>query len=95
MKAQSVTGGTDLVHHPAQILESNYKMAQTIEQVIASGDITIGALDSKSRIAPITRDGKPILITLCSTPELTTPFNPWPAYDNGERCSVGFRITPE
>ena len=70
-------------------------MAQTIEQVIASGDIEIGALVSKSRIAPITRDGKPVLITLSAAPDLTTPFNSWPSYDNGERCSIDFRITPE
>ena len=70
-------------------------MAQTIEQLIAGGDITIGALDSKSRIAPVTRNGKPILITLSATPTLTTPFSPWPSFDGGERCSLDLRITPE
>ena len=39
-------------------------MPQSIDQFIAGGDFQIGALDSKSRIAPVTRDGKPILITL-------------------------------
>ena len=47
-------------------------MAQTIEQLLAGGDITIGALDSKSRIAPVTRNGKPVLITLSASPTLTT-----------------------
>ena len=70
-------------------------MAQTIDQFIAGGDFQIGALDSKSRIAPVTRDGKPILITLAATPELTSPFSPWPSFDGGERCSIDFRITPE
>ncbi len=69
-------------------------MAQTIEQLIAGGDFQIGALDSKSRIAPVTRDGKPVLITLSARPELTTPFSPWPSFDGGERCSIDFRITP-
>ena len=46
-------------------------MAQTIEQLIAGGDITIGALDSKSRIAPVARNGKPVLITLSATPTMT------------------------
>ena len=58
-------------------------MAQTIEQLIAGGDITIGALDSKSRIAPVTRDGKPVIITLSSSPSLSTPFSPWPSFDGG------------
>ncbi len=70
-------------------------MAQSIDILIAGGDFTIGALDSKSRIAPVTRDGKPVLITLCSKSELTTPFSPWPAYDGGERCSIDFRLTPD
>ena len=70
-------------------------MAQTIDQFIAGGDFQIGVLDSKSRIAPITRDGKPVLITLAATPELTTPFSPWPAYDGGDRCSIDFRSTPD
>ncbi len=55
----------------------------------------IGALDTKSRIAPVTRAGRPILITLAATPELTTPFSPWPSFDGGERCSIDFRIAPE
>ena len=70
-------------------------MAQTIEQLIAGGDIIIGALDSKSRIAPVTRNGKPVLITLSASPTLTTPFSPWPSFDGGERCSLDLRITPE
>ncbi len=69
-------------------------MAQSIDQFFAGGDFQSGALDSKSRTAPVTRDGKPILITLAGTPELTTPFNPWPSFDGGERCSIDFRITP-
>ena len=70
-------------------------MARTIEQFIASGDIEIGALDSKSRIAPVTQHGKPVLLTLSASPELSTPFSPWPSYDGGERCSVDFRVTPQ
>ena len=70
-------------------------MARTIEQFIASGDIEIGALDSKSRIAPVTQNGKPVLLTLSASPELTTPFSPWPSYDGGERCSVDLRMTPQ
>ena len=70
-------------------------MARTIEQFIASGDIEIGALDSKSRIAPVTQNGKPVILTLSATPELTTPFSPWPSYDGGERCSVDLRMTPQ
>ncbi len=71
-------------------------MAQSIEQAIAGGDFQIGAIqDAKSRIAPITRDGKPVLITLSAKPTLTTPFSPWPSYDGGERCSIDLRITPE
>ena len=58
-------------------------MPQTNEQLIAGGDITIGALDSKSRIAPVTRNGKPVLITLAATPTLSTPFSPWPSFDGG------------
>ena len=67
----------------------------TIDTLIAGGDFQIGALDSKSRIAPVSRDGKPVLITLSSKPTLTTPFSPWPAYDGGERCSIDFRLTPD
>ena len=70
-------------------------MAQTIEQFIASGDIEIGALDSKSRIAPVTQNGKPVLLTLSASPELSTPFSPWPSYDGGERCSIDLRMTPQ
>ena len=71
-------------------------MAQTIEQLIAGGDFQIGAIqDAKSRIAPVTRDGKPVLITLSATPGLTTPFSPWPSFDGGERCSLDLRMTPE
>ena len=51
-------------------------MARTIEQFIASGDIEIGALDSKSRIAPVTQNGKPVLLTLSASPELSTPSLP-------------------
>ncbi len=66
------------------------------DQFIAGGDFQIGALDSKSRIAPVTRDGKPILIKLADKPELSTPFSPWPPYNGeGERCSIDLRITPE
>ena len=71
-------------------------MAQSIEQAIVGGDFQIGAiLDPKSRIAPITRSGKPVLITLSAKPKLTTPFSPWPSYDGGERCSIDLRMTPE
>ena len=72
-------------------------MAQSIEQVIAGGDFRIGAIqDAKSRIAPVTRDGKPLLITLSAKPELTTPFSPWPpCNEESERCSIDFRITPD
>jgi hypothetical protein len=71
-------------------------MAQTIEQLIAGGDFQLGAIqDAKSRTAPVTRGGKPVLITLSTTPELTTPFSPWPSFDGGERCSLDIRVTPE
>ena len=70
-------------------------MAQTIEQFIASGDFLIGALDSKSRIAPISQNGKPVLLTLSATPQLTTPFAPWPSFDGGERISIDLRITDQ
>ena len=70
-------------------------MAQTIEHFIANGDIEIGALDSKSRVAPVTQNGKPVILTLSATPELSTPFSPWPSYDGGERCSVDLRLTPQ
>ena len=70
-------------------------MAQTIEQLIAGEDIQIGALDSRSRIAPVLRNGKPVIITLRSSPTLSTPFSPWPSFDGGERCSLDLRLTPE
>ena len=70
-------------------------MAQTIEEFIAGGDFQIGARDPKSRIAPVTRNGKPILLCLSAKPELTTPFPVWPSYNGGERISVDFRLTPD
>ena len=72
-------------------------MAQSAEQTIAGGDFQIGAIqDAKSRIAPITRDGKPVLITLSAKPTLTTPFSPWPpSNEESDRCSIDIRITPE
>ena len=70
-------------------------MAQTIDEFIASGDFQIGAVDPKSRIAPITQGGRSVFITLAKTPSLTTPFAPWPSYDGGERTNVDLRVTPE
>ena len=70
-------------------------MAQTIEQFLASGDFQIGTLDSKSRIAPITQNGKPVLLTLSATPKLTTPFAIWLSFDGGERISIDLRITED
>ena len=71
-------------------------MAQTIDALIAGGAFQIGALNSKSRIAPVTRNGKPVMIILSSKPELTTPFAIWPPHNGeGERCSIDFRLTPE
>ena len=67
----------------------------SIDEFIASGDFTIGTLDSKSRIAPITMSGKPVTIMLSSTPDLRTPFSPWPSYDGGERTSLDLVCTPE
>ena len=66
-------------------------MAHTIQEFLSSGDFTIGSVDSKTRIAPVTRDGKPIFITLAKTPTLTTPFSPWPSYDGNERTSLDLR----
>ena len=66
-------------------------MAHTIQEFLASGDFTIGAVDSKTRIAPVTRDGRPIFICLAKTPTLTTPFSPWPSYDGNERTSLDLR----
>ena len=54
-------------------------MAHTIQEFLKSGDFTIGSVDSKTRIAPVTREGRPIFITLAKTPTLTTPFPPWPS----------------
>ena len=62
---------------------------------IAAGDFTIGTLDSKSRIAPVSQNGMAVTICLCSTPDLQTPFSPWPSFDGGERISIDLRITPE
>ena len=67
----------------------------SINDFIASGDFTIGTLDSKSRIAPISKNGKPVTIMLSATPELQTPFSPWPSYDGGERTSLDLVCTPE
>ena len=67
----------------------------SIDEFIASGDFTIGTMDSKSRIAPITLKGKPVTIMLSCTPELQTPFSPWPSYDGGERTSLDIVCTPE
>ena len=70
-------------------------MAHTIQEFLSSGNFTIGQVDSKTRIAPVTRDGRPIFITLAKTPTLTTPFSPWPSFDGGERISIDLRSTPE
>ena len=67
----------------------------SIIDFIASGDFTIGTIDNKSRIAPITQNGKPIHICLASIPNLRTPFSPWPSYDGGERTSLDLVCTPE
>ena len=66
-----------------------------INDFIAAGDFQIGTLDSKSRIAPITQNGKPVLICLSKTPDLQTPFSPWPSYDGGERTCLDLLVTPE
>ena len=67
----------------------------SIKDFIAAGDFAIGNLDSKSRIAPVTQNGKPVLICLSPKPELRTPFSPWPSYDGGERTSLDLICTPE
>ena len=67
----------------------------TIDNFIAEGNFEIGTLDSKSRIAPITRNDKPVLITLSKEATLRTPFSPWPSYDGGERTSLDLVLTPE
>ena len=77
------------------MLNLKKEMAQTIDQFIASGDFQIGTVDPKSRIAPITQNGRSVLITLAKTPTLTSPFSPWPSYDGGERTNLDLRITPE
>ena len=66
-------------------------MAHTIQEFLSLGDFTIGSVDSKTRIAPVTREGRPIFITLAKTPTLTTPFNCWPSFDGGERTSLDLR----
>ena len=66
-----------------------------INDFIASGDFAIGTLDSKSRIAPVTLNGMAVTICLSSTPDLRTPFAPWPSYDGGERTSLDLLCTPE
>ena len=71
-------------------------MAQTIQEFIQSGEhLEIGTVDPKTKIAPLTRDGKPIYITLAKSPTLGTPFSPYPSYDGGERTSLDLRTPPE
>ncbi len=70
-------------------------MVQSLDKFNACGDFQIGALDSGSRMAPVTRAGKPILFTLVATPELAKPFSPWPSYDGSERGSNDSRIPPD
>ena len=36
-----------------------------------------------------------VTICLSATPDLQTPFSPWPAYDGGERTSLDLICTPE
>ena len=67
----------------------------SIKGFIAAGDFTISTIDSKSRIAPVTQNGKPVLICLSATPELQTPFSPGPSDDGGERTSLDLICTPE
>ena len=64
-----------------------------LNDFIASGDFAIGTLDSKSRIAPVTLNGMTVTICLSSTPDLRTPFAPWPSYDGGERTSLDLVCT--
>ena len=66
-----------------------------IKDFIAAGDFAIGTLDSKSRIAPVTQNGMAVTICLSATPDLQTPFSPWPSYDGGERTSLDLICTPE
>ena len=66
-----------------------------IKDFIAAGDFTIGTIDSKSRIAPVTQNGMAVTICLLGTPDLQTPFSPWPSYDGGERTSLDLICTPE
>ena len=70
-------------------------MAQTIDEFIASGDFQIGQVDPKTKIAPITKNGRSVLITLAKTPTLTSPVSPWPSYDGGERTNLDLSITPD
>ena len=70
-------------------------MAQTIDQFISAGDFEIGVVDPKSKIAPVTQNGRSVLITLAKTPTLTSPFSPWPSYDGGDRTNLDLRITPD
>ena len=44
------------VHRGKKMVLRNKQMAQTIDEFIASGDFQIGAVDPKSRIAPITQN---------------------------------------
>ena len=67
----------------------------TIDEFVAKGDFQLGALDAKTRIAPVTQNGKPVFITLCATPDLQTPWSVWPSYDGGARCSVELLVTPQ
>jgi len=66
-----------------------------INDFIAAGDFQIGTIDAKSRIAPVTQKGHPVIICLSGRPELQTPFSPWPSYDGGERTSLDLICTPE
>ena len=92
MESLSIEQG--LLRLTTRILLLLNKMTSSTD-FIASGDFTIGTLDSKSRIAPITQNGKPVMIMLSPTPELQTPFSPWPSYDGGERTSLDLVCTPE
>ena len=71
----------------AEIIYPPNKMAQTIEEFLTQ-DFQIGQVDTKTKIAPVTSNGKPVLITLAKTPTLTTPFSIWPSYDGGERLCI-------
>ena len=52
----------------------------------------IGANDTKSRIAPVTQNGKPVFIVLSKTPTLQTPWNV-SSFDGGERRSCDLKLT--